>query len=490
MKDNEVKTIDKQEVSSNLIWRLLERFGAQGVTFVVSVVLARILDPAVYGTVALITVFTTIMQVFVDSGMGNALIQKKDADDLDFSSVFYMNIILCVALYLMMFFSAPYISSFYNRPELTPMIRVLSLVLIVSGIKNIQQAYVSKHLLFRKFFFATLGGTIGAAIIGIWMAYKGFGVWALIAQNLFNLVVDTIILWITVKWRPKMMFSFDRIKGLFQYGWKLLVSSLLDVGYRDLRSLIIGKLYTSEDLAFYNKGQQFPQLIVVNINSSIDSVLLPTMSSAQDDKEKVKSMMRRSIKTSSYLMLPMMVGLAVCAESLVAVILTEKWLPSVFFMRIFCFTFSLYPIHTANLNAIKAMGRSDLFLKLEILKKIVGIVALVCTMFISVEAMALSLLVTSILSQIINAWPNKRLLDYHYFDQIKDMFPQICLSAIMGGIVYSINLLHMSYYITLVVQIPLGVAIYILGSKLIHIDSYDYVMGIVKSYMNEKRKRG
>ena len=264
-----------KSVTSNRIWRFLERCGAQGVTFLVSIVLARLLDPSVYGTVALVTVFTAILQVFVDSGMGNALIQKKDADDLDFSSVFYFNLSACILLYVGMFFAAPLIASFYNMPDLTPVIRVSSLTLIISGVKNIQQAYVSSHLLFKKFFFATLGGTIGAAVIGIWMAWKGYGVWALVAQHLFNATLDTIILWVTVKWRPKRVFSLERLKGLFSYGWKLLVSALLDTGYNNLRSLIIGKLYTSADLAFFNRGKQFPNLVVTNINTSIDSVLLP-----------------------------------------------------------------------------------------------------------------------------------------------------------------------------------------------------------------------
>lgn len=465
-----------------MIWRFLERCGAQGVTFLVSVLLARLLDPSVYGIVALVTVFTAILQVFVDSGMGNALIQKKDADDLDFSSVFYFNLLACILLYIFMFLVAPLIASFYNMPDLTPVIRVSSLTLIISGVKNIQQAYVSSHLLFKKFFFATLGGTIGAAVIGIWMAWKGYGVWALVAQHLFNTTLDTIILWVTVKWRPKRMFSLERLKGLFSYGWKLLVSALLDTGYNNLRSLIIGKLYTSADLAFYNRGKQFPYSIVTNINASIDSVLLPAMSKEQDNRSRVRDMTRRAIKTSTFIMMPLMMGLAVCAESIIRILLTEKWLPAVFFLRIFCFTYAFYPVHTANLNAIKAMGRSDLFLKLEVIKKVVSIAALVSTMFISVEAMALALPVTSILGQIINSWPNRKLLDYSYRAQLKDMLPQIGLSVIMGGMIFLIQFMRLSDMATLLIQVPLGALVYIVGSKLLHIDSYEYVKGLIKSY--------
>ena len=415
---------NKQSVINNFFWRFMERCGAQGVAFVVSIILARLLDPSVYGTVALVSVFMLIMQVFVDSGMGNALIQKKDADDLDFSSVFWFNIAMCTLLYLIMFFAAPFISSFYGIPELTLIVRVMSLMLIISGMKNIQQAYVSRHMMFRIFFFTTLGGTVIAAIVGIAMAYMGFGVWALVAQMLVNAFVDTVILWITVKWRPKKIFSMSRLKGLFSYGWKLLISSVLDTVYNELRQLIIGKIYTPADLAQFNQGQKFPQFTVVNINASIDSVLLPTMSKAQDNPAAIRSMTRRAIKTSTYLMMPFMVGLAVCAEPAVRLIITDKWLPCVPYLRIFCFSFAFYPIHTANLNAIKAMGRSDLFLILEILKKVVGLTAILSTMWISVMAMAYSMIFTSVICQIINAWPNKKLLGYSYLNQVADMLPQ------------------------------------------------------------------
>lgn len=483
------KSNTTNKVFSNFIWRFAERCGAQGVTFIVSIVLARLLDPSVYGTVALVTVFTTIMQVFVDSGMGNALIQKKDADDLDFSSVFYFNLTMCSVLYLIMFIAAPFIAAFYKTPELTPVVRVLSLVLIISGVKNVQQAYVSRNMLFKRFFFATLGGTIGAAVVGITMAYLGCGVWALVAQMLFNTAVDTTILWITVKWRPKKMFSLQRLKGLFSYGWKLLVSSLIDTVYNDLRQLIIGKIYSKSDLAQYNQGKKFPALIVTNINTSIDSVLLPTMSKAQDNAAAVRNMTRRAIKTSTYLMMPFMVGLAVCAEPLVRLILTEKWLPCVPFLRIFCFTYAFYPIHTANLNAIKAMGRSDLFLKLEIVKKIVGLAAILSTMWISVMAMAYSLFVTSILSQIINSYPNKKLLNYSYAQQFKDMLPQICASLFMGAVVYCVQFLGLNSILTLLIQVPVGVVLYVGISKLFHIDSFEYVIATVKGLFAKKNKK-
>ena len=473
---------------ANFFWRFMERCGAQAVTFVVSVILARLLEPEVYGMVALITVITSFLQIFLDGGFGIALIQKKDADDLDFSSVFYFNIVFGIILYALLYFSAPLIANFYDMHGLVSVIRVLGLTLIIFSLKSVQQAYVSRNLMFRKFFFATLGGTVGAAFIGIFMACRGFGVWALVLQNLFNMTVDTIILWIMVEWRPIKSFSFARLKNLFNFGWKMLVSGLLDKTYTNLTQLIIGKMYAASDLAFYNKGNQFPSVLVANINSSIDSVLLPTMANQQENVETVKNMTRRAIKISTYLIMPMMTGLAVCAEPLIKLILTAKWLSCVPYLRIFCFTYSFYTIHTANLNAIRALGRSDLFLKLEIIKKIVGLIVLACTIWWGPLIMAYSTLLTSVLSQIINSWPNKLLLNYSYLEQIKDMLPQIGLSCFMGGIVFCITLFGFSNISTLLIQIPLGVVIYFAGSKLFHIDSFEYILSIAKQYLPMKKE--
>lgn len=475
------------KVTSNFIWRLLERFGAQGVTLIVSIVLARLLEPEVYGTVAIITVFTTILQVFVDSGLGSALIQKKDADEQDFSTIFWFNVSMCILLYILLFLGAPAIASYYNRPELTLLIRVLGIILIISGVKNIQISYVSKNMIFKKFFFSTLGGTIAAACVGIILACSGFGVWAIIMQNIVNQLIGTIILWITVPFKPKLKFSFNRFRILFSFGWKMLLSGIIDTIYNQLRQMIIGKRYQSEDLAYYNKGMQFPNLIVTNVNTSIDSVLFTTMAEAQNDRERVKSMTRRSIKISTFVMMPMMIGLAACADSFIPLLLTEKWVDSIFYLRIFCFTYAFYPIATANLNAIKSLGRSDLFLKMEIVKKIIGFMAIFFTMSISVEAMAWSLIFTSIASQVINAWPNKRLLNYPYIDQLKDMMPQIGLSVVMGIPVYLINMLHMNYWVTLMIQIPLGIVLYVCGAWLFKMDSFSYCFnickGIAKSFL-------
>lgn len=470
----------KGKVISNFIWRFAERCGAQGVSFIVSIVLARLLAPEMYGTIALVTVFTTVLNVFVDSGLGNALIQKKDADEIDFSTVFYFNLTICLFLYAAVFAAAPAIARFYNDLELVPIIRVLSLTIVISGIKNVQQAYVSRTLQFKRFFFSTLGGTIGAAIIGITMAYKGFGVWALVIQQIFNATVDTLILWVTVKWRPKAVFSFERLKGLASYGWKLLVSSLLDTVYNNVRQLIIGKLYSAADLAYYNKGKQFPNLVITNVNVAIDSVLFPVISANQDDTAQVKKMTRRAIQTSSFVIWPVVMGLAACAESIVKILLTEKWLPCVPYLQIFCFTYGFWPIHTANLNAIKAVGRSDIFLKLEIIKKVIGIASILISMPFGVMPMALAYMATAPLSAFVNATPNRKLLGYKYREQIMDMFPSMLLSFIMAVAVLMVGYIRINLFLTLLIQIIVGVLVYFCGAVLFKIDSLNYILRIIK----------
>lgn len=473
----------KMRALSGLMWRFMERFGAQGVTFVVSVVLARLLNPSVYGTIAIVTIFITILNVFIDSGLGNALIQKEEADDLDFSTVFFFNIVLCLVLYIALFLAAPIIADFYHMPDLTKVLRVMSLTVIVSGVKNVQQAYVSRNLLFKRFFYSTLGGTLGAAVLGIWMAYRGYGVWALVMQNLFNTTVDTMILWITVKWRPKRMFSLKRFQSLFSFGWKLLVSSLIDTFYNNFRQLIIGKLYSADSLAYYNRGYMIPNVFVGNINAAIDSVLFPVLSGEQSDRCVVLNMTRRSIQISSFVMWPIMLGLAACSRSIVLLLLTEKWLPAVPYVMIFCFSYTLLPVQSANLNAIKALGYSDIYLKLDIYKKTVGIIVLLITMWHGPLLMAASNLLISLINQIINSWPNRKLLGYSYREQLFDILPSAIVSMIMFTAVWSIQRIIANPIILLPVQVAVGIVIYITGSMAVHNESVYYIWNTLREIL-------
>lgn len=478
--------IQRENVLSNFIWRFLERCGAQGVSFIVSIILARLLDPEAYGVVALVSVVITILQIVVDSGLGNALIQKKDADEIDFSTVFFTNLILCGFLYLLVFLFAPFLARFYEIPSLTSLIRVQSLILLVYGVKNVQEAYVAKNMLFKRFFFATLGGTIGAAVIGIWLAYRGFGVWALVVQHLFNTTVDTIILWITVKWRPQITYSFTRLKKLFSFGWKILATNLVDTTYNDLRSLVIGKKYSPSDLAYYERGRILPNLIVNNTNVSISNVLFPTLSSYQDDKNRVYDITRRAISTGLYVMTPLMIGLALCSEELVRLVFTDKWLPCVPFLMIYCFVYMFQPMQTSHNSMLKALGRSDLFLRLELIKKFIGITILLITMWFGVKVIAVGMLIDSVLCWIINSIVFKRFINYSHRDQIKDIILNILPGICMGIIVYFVGGMIKNVYIGLAIKVVVGMAGYILLSTLMKCDSYNYIMQTVKVMIKKK----
>ena len=477
----------KDKVISSLFWKLMERGGTQGIQFIVQIVLARLLLPEDYGIIALVAIFIIIANVFVQSGFNTALIQKKDASEADFSSVFYLSLFIAGLLYGVLFFAAPFIAAFYEEPQLIPVGRVLSVTLFLGAFNSIQNAVIARKMQFKKLFISSLGAILVSGTVGICMAYKGFGVWALVVQQLTNRLLVTLILWFIVKWRPRLLFSFERVKGLFSYGWKLLVSSLIDNLYMNLRSLIIGKMYNSEMLGFYNRGKGFPALIVSNIIGSIQSVMFPVLSSQQDNRQRVKDMVRRSIITSSFLIFPMMVGLGVIAEPLVKILLTEKWLPCVPFLQIFCASYVLWPIHTANLQAINALGRSDIFLKLEIIKKILGLAILGVTVFYGVYAIALGGVFSGLISSVINAYPNRKLLNYSYKEQWNDIMPSLLLSLVMGAVVYSIQWFGMTVWKTLIVQVCVGFVLYVGMARIFKLECFNYLVMTIKQIVIKKK---
>ena len=480
------QTDDRSTIISSLFWKLMERGGTQGIQFIVQIVLARLLLPAEYGIIALITIFLAIANVFVQSGFNTALIQKKDADETDFSSVFYLSLIIAGGLYIILFLTAPVIANFYKEPQLIPVLRVLSLTLFFGAINSIQYAVVSRTMQFKRLFFSSLSGIVVSGIIGIAMAYLGFGVWALVGQQLTNNLLISIALWFTVKWRPQLIFSIKRVNRLFSFGWKLLCSSLLDTVYNNVYGLVIGKIYNSEALGYYNRGNQFPNLIVANIDGSIQSVMLPVLSANQEDKTRVKNIVRRSIVTSSFIIFPLMMGLAVCAEPLVKILLTDKWLPAVPFLQLMCLSYAFWPIHTANLQAINALGRSDIFLKLEIIKKFIGVATLFISIPFGIYVMVGSQAALSLISTFINAWPNRTLLSYSYKEQWLDIMPSFLLSLFMGGVVYSIKLVALNDWMILTLQVMVGAALYIGSASLLKLESSKYLFNTLKNMLKIK----
>lgn len=477
----------KKDVILSLFWKMMERGGTQGIQFIVQIVLARLLLPDDFGTIAIVMVFIALARVFVQSGFNTALIQKKNVDEVDFSSVFYLSLLVASLLYGIIYFVAPLVAEFYMDPLLVSVLRVVALTLFFGAFNSIQNAYVARNMIFKKLFISSLGAIIISGIVGIVSAYMGLGVWALVIQHLVNQISITVIMWFTVRWRPHLVFSYDRIKVLFSYGWKLLASSLLDTLYMNIRTLFIGRVYSQSMLGYYNRGQQFPKLIVSNVNGSIQSVMLPALSFHQDNPQKVKNMMRRAIVTSSYIMFPLMIGMAAVAEPMVKIILTEKWLPAVPFLQIFCISYALWPIHTANLQAINAMGRSDIFLKLEVIKKINGLFILGISIPFGIYAITLGQVISGIISTFINAYPNKQLLDYSYKEQWIDIVPSLLMSIVMGIAVYPINLIIKNVRVVLTLQVVVGIVVYIGLSMLFKVESFAYLVTTIKQLLNSRK---
>lgn len=471
-----------------LIWKLLERFGVQGVQFVLQIVLARLLDPGHYGILSLMVIFTTLANVFIQQGFNTALIQNKDVTEEDYSSVLWVSLGVAGVLYVTLFLTAPAIAAFYEMPDLVAPFRVLCLMLFPGALNSVQLAKVSRDMDFKKVFYSNVGGVLVSGIVGIVIAVLGGGLWALVAQTLLNTAAACIVMIFTVKLKLSFVCNFKRVKVLFAYGWKLLVSGLLETLYQDLRSLVIGKKYDSSMLGYYNRGKQFPQFIINAVNGAVQSVLLPAMSAEQDEKAKVKELMRNSVMISSFVIFPMMAGLAGVATPLVSLLLTDKWLPCVPYMQIYCFSLAFYPVHTSNLQAINAMGRSDIFLKLEIIKKGIGLTALVIAVFCfdSPIAIAMTGVVTTFTSCFVNAYPNKKLIGYSYLEQMKDILPSFLIAIVMCGGVLAVELFRFGDIVTLLLQVATGVILYIAISAAVKLPPFMMLVDILKKQIRKQ----
>ena len=472
----------KNSIFSGVFWKFAERILAQGVSFIVSVILARILMPSDYGIVALILVFINIADVFVTSGFSTALVQNKDADRIDFSTNFYCSMAVSILVYLILFIAAPFIEKFYDMQGLALILRVFALRIPLSAYSAIQHAYVERHMIFKRYFFSTLGGTLISGVVGIIMAYKGFGAWALIAQYFTNTIVDIIVLSITVPWHPEFVFSWKSAKSMMNYGWKILAADLSGTFFDQLRSLIVGKGYTSADLAFYNKGNQLPSLITTNISTSIMSVLFANIS---DEKTRVKEMTRKAVKIMSFVMFPMLFGLAAVSGSLIDVLFTSKWALAVPFVQILSISSAISLIGGVSLQAIKAIGKSDIILKLEVYKKPVYVLLLIIGVKINVTAVAVTMLLYSIYGNIVNAGPLKKEIDYTYREQLKDLSPAFLMSGAMGLFVYMVSYLRLNSVMLLFIQVLMGIALYFGMATIFKIDTLKYL----QNFLKEKIKR-
>lgn len=444
----------------------MERFGVQGIQFVLQIILARILDPDHYGELSMMIIFTALANVFIQTGFNMALIQNKDVTEEDYSSVFWVSLAIAVVLYGVIFFAAPFIAAFYKMENIVTPLRVLAITLFPGVLNSIQLAKVSREMDFKKIFLGNVLGILIAGAMGICVAKMGGGLWALVVQNIMNISTASVVMLFTVRWYPKWICNLNRVASLFRFGWKLLVANVMGVFYSSIYSLVIGKKYSPETLGFYNRGIQFPSFIIDGLDSSVQSVMLPALSELQDDKNSVRTMMRESMMMSAYVVLPMMVGLSVVAEPLVRLLLTEKWLPCVPYMQLYCLACGIDPVHSCNLQAINAMGRSDIFLRLEVVKKIYFTIILLVIIFCfdSPIAIAATAILDAIICWVINAFPNKKLLDYSVRDQVRDLFPSILVALFMGIVVLLVGRLELAPLGKLLVQVPTGVAVYFLMS--------------------------
>lgn len=483
MKDFKKKTV------SGFAYKFAERVGAQGINFIVSMLLARLLLPEEYGVIALVTVFISILDAFVTYGFGNSLIVNKNSDGLDFSTCFYFGIALSIAIYFMVYFGAPYLADFYDNELLTPVLRVMSLRVPLAAINTVQHAYVSKHMIFKKFFYATLIGTVISGVVAVIMAYQGLGVWALVEQNLGNAFIDTLCLWMMVGWRPKWEFSFKRLKIIYDYGWKVLAVGLIDTGYRELRSLVIGKKYSSADLAYYNKGIQFPSFSNKLIEPTINTVLFPALSHCNDDKDQMLVFTRRMINVSTFILAPIMFGLAAVAEPLVVLLLTKKWVSCVVYLQIGCLAYLFRPLAIVNNTVVKASGNSALLLKLDVIKKGIGVFLLIASMQFGVLWICVSFATSNIIATIINMGANRRILGYGYRAQFRDSVPNIMIAFLMGIVVWAISLINLRPAILLIIQVVAGMCLYLGLSVITKNESYVYLLKALKTWGSKNIKK-
>lgn len=480
----------KNKVVTGLFWKLSERLGVQGVQFIIQVILARLLLPKDFGNIAIINVFILVATVLIQYGFSTALIQKINADNLDYSTAFYVNLGISSIMYLSLFILAPMLGEFYKDVLLVSLLRVQALILFLGAFSSVQNAVLARLMDFRKSFYINLGGVISQGIVGIFMAISGWGIWSLIFGQLASSITMVILGFVFVKWKPSLKFSIQRARGLFVFGKNILLASVLETICNNIYSLAIGRVYTKEALGYYNRGQSIPSMLTNTIDGSIQGVLFPALSTCQSDLKQMKRLMRRAIRISCYLVFPVMAGIMALATPLISLLFTDKWLPSVPFVQMSCLTMAFYPIHTANLQAISASGRSDIYLKLEVVKKILLIVVLLITLQYSIYAVMLGSVFCSGFSIVINSWPNKKLFHYSILEQLNDILPSMILSIVMGSLVYIVesNMIFGNVG-NMLVSTTIGIIVYYVGSRILKIEEFSYIKSSIIEF-KRKYKNG
>lgn len=462
-------------------WSAVDRLASQGIQFIISIILARLLLPEQFGLIAMLTIFFAVAQTFLDSGFGAALIQKKEPSQIDKCSIFYFNILVGFLSTLLIYMSAPIIADFYSQPILIPLTQFLSTNLLINSFSLVQFSLLSKELNFKahakiSFLASTISGSIGVIL-----AIKGYGVWALAIQQVLSSISRTILLWLVSDWRPTLTFSFQSLREMFGFGSKMLMAGLLDNVFKNIYLIVIGKLYPPALLGFYTRAQGLKDIVSLNLTQIITRVTFPLFSSIQDDNEKLKRGLKKAIILSSFIIFPAMVGMSAVAESLVHVLLTEQWLPSVFYLQLLCVVGMLLPLQALNLSIIKSKGRSDIFLWLEVVKKILIVVNISLTWRWGVEALIVGQVVLSFMSYFVNSFYAKKMIDYAATEQVKDIAPVIVLSISMGVIVFSLQgvFVNLSPWVLLFLQVLVGLIYYFGLAKLFKLAALDEMIGLI-----------
>ena len=471
----------KNKTVKGTIWSTLERFSVQGIQFIVMIIMARILTPEDYGLVGMLAIFIAVSQSLIDSGFSQALIRKQDRSEIDNSTVFYFNIGVGAILYLILFFSAPFIASFYNEPQLVPITRIIGLSLVFNSLVVVQRALLTINLDFKTQAKASFVGVIISGAIGITMAYTGFGVWAIVWQQISNLAAVTVLLWILSRWKPTWAYSWKSFRELFSFGSKLLASGLLDTIFRNLYLIVIGKFFKASDLGYYTRAHQFTDFASSNITGIIQRVTYPVLCTIQDDDARLSDVYRRLLRTSAFIIFPLMTGMAAVARPMVISFLTEKWLFSAVLIQILCFSQMWYPVHAINLNLLQVKGRSDLFLKLEIIKKALTVIVLCITLPMGLIPLCIGTIFSSIIGLIINTYYTGKLIHLGFFKQMKDLLPTLLLSLAVGGIVYiTITYIPLNSWIALSVGVIEGILMYMGLAKILRFSEFNELLSIIQ----------
>lgn len=443
----------KNKTINGVGWSFADNIANQGISFLVSLVLARILSPEEYGLIGIILIFIAVFNSIVDSGFSNALIRKKNVKDIDYNTVFIVNMGLSMLLFAILFLSSPLIALFFSQPKLKPLTQVMGLILFINAFAIIQRTILVKEVDFKTQTKISLISSISSGIIGIGMAEYGFGVWSLVGQQLSRQGLNTIFLWIYNSWRPKIEFSICSFKELFGFGWKLLVSGLIDTIWKEIYQIVIGKCYTAASLGQYTRSQQFSTIFSSNITSVVQRVSYPILSSIQDDKKRLKEAYRKVIQLTMLITFVCMLTLAAIAKPMIIVLIGEQWLPCVPMLQIICLSMMLYPLHAINLNMLQVQGRSDLFLKLEIIKKCIGIGPILLGIFVNIYCMLIGSVVSGLFCYYLNARYSGPFLNYSISQQIKDILPSFIIALLVSLIVYAFSFLPVSSFIILPIQL-------------------------------------